>query len=523
MLSSSGVAVNRALLLTLSLLQYASGSLGVNSGVSNYSFPDDFIFGVASAAYQIEGAWNEGGKGESMWDTYIHQHPNYTVDRSNADVAADSYHRFMDDIEMIKSIGITYYRLSISWPRLLPNGMDNYISQEGKKYYRTLFEELLKANITPVVTLFHWDMPTPLMDLGGWANPKIVDYFEDYARVVFNLYGDIIKMWTTINEPHQQCYNGYSRDHFVPAIKSGGIGGYLCTHYTLLSHARVYRMYEKEYKPYQKGQIAITLDAFWADPKDSNSPEDVVAAEDYLQMHLAIYSHPIFSDVGDYPNFVRERVNNMSRQQGFPRSRLPYFTDEEVQALQGSSDFFSLNHYTTFLITPSSIEADWQVPSWDHDTGVRMEQNLSWPMPGADWLTVNPPGLRKTLNWIQNNYRMLKEIPIIITENGMCDWGETDDYERVSYYNDYLYQVLLAMYEDGCNVKGYFSWTLMDDFEWIDGYSAKFGLFKVDFDSPEKTRTAKLSAHSYANIAQTRRIDFDYIKPPLDYSKLLVE
>ncbi|CAH0605489.1 unnamed protein product [Chrysodeixis includens] len=514
MRSASRVALFGALLVTLSLLQSAGGSTGVFRA-SNYSFPDDFIFGVSTAAFQIEGGWNEGGKGESMWDTYLHKHPEYTPDRSNGDVAADSYHKYMDDIKIIQDLGVDHYRMSISWPRILPNGTDNNISHEGVMYYRTLFEELLKVNITPIVTLFHWDMPTVLMDLGGWSNPKVIEYFEDYARIAFNLYGDIIKTWTTLNEPHQHCYQGYGLDYFVPALMSHGVGEYLCTHYTLLAHARVYRMYEKEFRPYQKGKVGITLDAFWAKPKDPNKLEDVHAADAYLQMHLDIYAHPIFSDVGDYPAFVRERVNNMSLEQGFSRSRLPYFTDEEIVALRGSSDFFGLNHYTTFIMSPSSMESGWLVPSLDHDTGVRVEQNLTWPKPGAPWLTVYPPGFRMLLNYVHDNYRMLKDIPILITENGMSDLGQIEDYERVAYFNDYLHQVLLAIHEDGVNVKGYFAWTLMDDFEWSDGYTAKFGLYKVDFDSPERTRTPKLSAKNYANIVRTRRIDFNYIKPPI--------
>ncbi|XP_072939650.1 myrosinase 1-like isoform X2 [Epargyreus clarus] len=492
-------------------LCFANGvSAVIGSGSSNFTFPENFMFGVATAAFQIEGAWNEGGKGESMWDTYIHKHPDYTPDLSNGDVAADSYHKYKDDIVMIQTLGVEYYRLSISWPRLLPQGTDNHINKEGARYYRKVLEELIKANITPVVTLFHWDLPTPLMDLGGWTNPKMVDYFEDYARVAFTLYGDIVKIWTTINEPHQQCYNGYDGDYFVPALNSHGVGVYLCAHYLILGHARVYHLYDKEFRPHQKGKIGITLDAFWAEPKDPSKVEDQEAAERYLQMRVGLFAHPIYSETGDYPALVREVVNNNSMLQGYARSRLPVFSPQEIEMVRGSSDFFGLNHYTTFLMSPSTMEKGWFVPSYDHDTGVRMDQDPNWPIPGSTWLSIYPAGFRKILNWLTKQYGA--DVPIIITENGMCDWGGINDYERVSYYNKYLYQLLLAIYQDGCNVQGYFAWTLMDDFEWKDGYTSKFGLFHVDFDSPEKTRTPKLSALNYRHIVKTKKIDFNYIK-----------
>ncbi|XP_030041345.2 myrosinase 1 [Manduca sexta] len=515
MRSSCKVAQSGAVLATLSLLCLAheASVLDDSSGWSNYSFPDDFIFGVSTAAYQIEGAWNEDGKGESMWDTYLHEHPDFTADRLNGDVATDSYHRYMDDIQIVKDLGVKYYRLSISWPRLLPNGTDNNVNNAGAKYYRTLFEELIKVNITPVVTLFHWDMPTALMDLGGWSNPLMVDYFVDYARVAFKLYGDIINFWTTVNEPHQHCYNGYGSTIFVPAINSSGVAEYLCSHYILLGHAKAYRLYDKEFRPYQKGKIGITLDAFWGEPKDANKQEDRDAVETYLQMHFGLYAHPIFSMEGDYPPFVRERLDTYSEYEGFARSRLPTFTEEEVKALLGSSDFFGLNHYTTYLMSPSTMEPGWKVPSLEHDTRVKLEQHPKWPKPGADWLTVYPPGFRKLLNWVTNKYG--RNIPIIVTENGMCDHGQIDDYERVSYYNKYLYQLLLAIHTDGCKVEGYFAWTLMDDFEWTDGYTAKFGLYSVDFNSPNKTRTPKLSAKNYRGIVKSRRINFDSFKSPI--------
>ncbi|VVC88340.1 unnamed protein product, partial [Leptidea sinapis] len=217
MQSLSCVAQSGALLASISLLLITNGVNGlVTSGLSNYSFPDNFMLGVATAAFQIEGAWNEGGKGESMWDTFLHKNPDFTLDRSNGDVAADSYHKYKQDIIMVQSLGVKYYRLSISWPRL--------------------FKELRKAKINPVVTLFHWDLPTPLMDLGGWSNPKMADFFVDYARVAFTLFGDL----------------GYGRDYFVPAIKFSGVADYLCSHNMLLGHAKVYHLYDKKFKPRQK-------------------------------------------------------------------------------------------------------------------------------------------------------------------------------------------------------------------------------------------------------------------------------
>lgn len=508
MLLLSGVALT-ALLASLSspCSALSADTTDVEfKGISNYSFPTNFMFGVASAAYQIEGAWNEGGKGLSNWDVFVHQNPDYTPDRSTGDVAADSYHLYLEDVRIIKELGVKYYRLSLSWTRILPKGTDNYINQEGVKYYKKLFKALIKNGIQPVVTLFHWDLPQMFMELGGFTNPYMVDYFEDYARVAFKLFGDVVKIWTTMNEPHMHCSAGYGGDYFAPALNLHGTGEYLCTHYMLLAHARAYHLYDKLFRPSQQGRIGITLDAFWAEPKNVTDREDRIAAERYMQMHMGMYAHPIYSDIGDYPPMVQERIGNISKHQGLLKSRLPTFTAEEVDALRGSSDFFGLNHYTTYLMSPSSHEPDWHVPSLEADTGVKLEQHPHWPKPGSDWFSVYPPGFRKLLNWISNQYG--RKHSIIITENGLCDLGGIKDIARVNYYNKYLYQLLLAMHVDKCNVEGYFAWTLMDDFEWKDGYTAKFGLYYVDFDSPKKTRKPKLSAYNYREIVKTRRINF---------------
>ncbi|XP_038220068.1 myrosinase 1-like [Zerene cesonia] len=497
------------LLTTFSVLHFPQLAA---SRYSNYTFPDNFMFGVASAAFQIEGGWNAGGRGESVWDTYLHEHPDFTADNSNGDIAADSYNKYKQDVIMVESLGVKYYRLSISWSRILPRGTDNYVNKEGVNYYRSLFKELLKANITPVVTLFHFDLPTPFMDLGGWTNPVMVDYFEDYARIVFTLFGDLVKLWNTINEPHVYCLHGYGSDYFVPVLNFPGIADYLCSHYLLLGHSRVYHLYDKHFRPHQKGKIFLTCEAFYAEPKDKNNITDVEAAERVLQLRLGLYAHPVFSENGDYPETVRKRINELSIIQGYKRSRLPVFTQEEIKLLKGSSDFFGINHYTSALMSSCPMQENWPVPSIDHDLGVFMETDPSWPIYASDWLAVYPPGFRKLLSWITKNYGT--KIPIIVTENGMSDYGGINDYNRVSYFNEYLEQLLLAIYEDGCNVIGYFAWSLMDDFEWRDGYSVKFGLFHVDFDSPERSRTPKLSAINFREIVRTKRINFDYLKRP---------
>lgn len=479
---------------------------------TNYKFPENFIFGVSTAAAQIEGAWNVDGKSESIWDHLVHKNPEFVKDGSNADVASDSYHLYKRDAEMVHELGVDTYRFSVSWPRILPTGLTNEINELGIAYYNNLINEILKYNITPMITIYHWDLPQKLQDIGGWSNAHIVDYYTDYAKILFKNFGDRVKYWITFNEPMQTCLEGYGGTYRAPALNRHGHAEYLCTHNLLKAHANVYHLFDKEYRTVNKGKIGIALDSNWAEPK-TDTQEDRDAAELYLQTHVGWYAHPIYSAEGNYPPALIKLVDQKSKEQNFTRSRLPKFTTEEVEYIKGTADFFGLNHYTTYLLTMADKEVG-SIPSHQNDVGIVRVQDPNWPSESSStWLKVVPYGFRKLLQWITKTY---SGYPIIVTENGYADFNGLDDKTRVSYYSHYLNALLHSIHEDGSVVEGYFAWSLMDNFEWDDGYVSRFGLYLVDFESPNKTRTAKDSAKLYSKVIASRRLPEDY--NPDDFS-----
>ncbi|XP_048484019.1 cytosolic beta-glucosidase-like [Plutella xylostella] len=212
------------------------------------AFPPGFKWGAATAAYQVEGAWNVSDKTPSIWDTFTHKYPERIEDGSSGDVACDSYRLWERDIEMAKELGLDYYRFSISWPRLVPNGFADQVSEDGKNYYNKLIDGLLANGIEPVVTLYHWDLPQRLQDYGGWLNPLISDWFADYARVAFSLFGDRVTTWLTINEALVVCTYGYGMGVLAPGISENDYGKYVCIKNIVMAHGKAYRVYEKEFK-----------------------------------------------------------------------------------------------------------------------------------------------------------------------------------------------------------------------------------------------------------------------------------
>ncbi|XP_048001644.1 myrosinase 1-like isoform X1 [Leguminivora glycinivorella] len=488
----------RIILLTsiLSLLVAVSGY----SDNRERRFKDDFLFGAASAAYQVEGAWNEDGKGESVWDHYFHGKPDQGP--APGDVASNSYHNYKRDVEMLRELGVDVYRFSISWPRVLSGGFSNIKNEPGLQYYDNLIDELLRHNIQPMVTMYHFDLPMVVQHLGGWTNPHSVEWFEDYARVLFDRYASKVKYWVTINQPNSVCEVGNFENLQPKSTK--GVGDYICAKHMLLAHARTYRMYEKEYKKKYGGSIGISISVNWAEPV-TNSTENAEAAETYREFTYGMYLNPIWSKSGDFPKLVKDRVAKKSKEQGFVRSRLPSLSKDEIKLIKSSADFLGLNHYTTFLISPS--KEDHPVPSIADDISVDLTTKDEWTQSHSAWLKSAPYGLYKACLHLNKQY----DYPtIFITENGWSTDKGLQDTSRSVNIQQYLKALLFAI-EDGTQVLGYTYWSLMDNVEWMAGTSERFGLYEVDFDSQEKTRTSRQSAQVYKRIIKKKIVEENWL------------
>ncbi|XP_065871041.1 beta-glucosidase 15-like isoform X2 [Euphorbia lathyris] len=442
--------------------------------VSRSSFPDGFIFGTASSAYQYEGAANEDGRG-----------PNKIKDHTNGNVADDSYHRYKEDVAIMKSLGFDAYRFSISWSRLLPNGsIRGGINQRGIDYYNNLINELLRNGMKAMITLFHWDLPQGLEDeYGGFLSSKIVNDFSDYAELCFRNYGDRVKEWITLNEPYTYAAEGYGNGEKAPGRCSslncsGGDSStepYLVTHHQLLAHAAAVRLYKLKFQASQKGVIGITLNSNWILPL-SNSTTDLLAASRALAFQYDWFMEPLNSGV--YP---LEMLNYVGK-------RMPMFSKQQSLMVKGSFDFIGLNYYTSKY----GIDVPCKTKDFGFftDSCVLLATNNKdgipiGPQTGSDWLYVYPKGIEQLLLYTKSKFN---NPTIYITENGVSDLDSNsvsavlNDNLRVRYFNDHLLFVQKAIAK-GVNVKGYFAWSLLDNFEWNDGYSVRFGMVFVDYQN----------------------------------------
>lgn len=471
-------------------------------------FPDDFFWGAASSSYQIEGAWNVDGKGESIWDHVCHTDPSKIIDESNGDTAANSYEFYKEDVRALKETGFKFYRFSISWPRILPNGSHTNINDAGLQYYDNLINELLANGIQPIVTMFHWDLPQALQDFGGMLNPVIVDYFVQYAKLLIEHFGDRVKIWNTFNEPNIFCEYGYGRMIHAPYVNASGVGPYLCNYHVLLANAKVYRMYHDHYNIDKIGKIGIVLQSHFYYPKDPQKPEDVEAADTMIQFWLGQYSHPIFSKTGGYPKVMVDAIRKNSLAEGLSDSRLPVIDEHQKNLIRGTSDFFFLNYYSSAYAEPANVTTarTFTKPSLLSDANVFTVQDVNWPVAASFWLRSIPDGLRQLLIWIKKEYN---NPPLVITENGWSDHGEIDDIGREMYLKGHLKAIQDAIVEDGCNVLGHMTWSIIDNFEWTMGYTERFGLYHIDFTSENKTRTAKNSSKFLRKVIETGKVPTD--------------
>ncbi|CAH0723456.1 unnamed protein product, partial [Brenthis ino] len=473
-------------------------------------FPEGFKFGASTSAYQVEGAWNVDGKTNSIWDEFAHNRTYLIRDGSNGDVATNSYYLYKRDVEMLRELGVDFYRFSLSWSRILPTSFPDKINKAGVEYYNNLIDELLKYNIEPVVTIYHWDLPQKLQEMGGWTNPHVVQWYADFARIAFTLFGDRVKYWNTVNEPSQICYFGYETEFLAPGLKILGVSCYLCVKNLLLAHATAYHMYDNEFRPQQNGIIFITISVLdftplWEDQED--------AANVAHQFESGIFIHPIFSKTGDYPPLVTAKVAAKSAEQGFFRSRLPKLSQEEIEFIRGTSDYFGLNYYVTLLVYRDKFdEKPYESPSVLDDIDIRF-----YAAPGSSIMN-------STLSLPQGFYEILRMIreefgnpPVFITENGFTSPNTLVDIDRINKLKSYMSAVLDAI-DSGSNVVAYTIWSLMDNFEWFNGYLARFGLYQVDYNSPLRTRTPRMSAFFFKDVIRERALDplwaqYDFSRP----------
>ncbi|CAM8884347.1 unnamed protein product [Rhodiola kirilowii] len=479
--------------------------LSASQNITRGSFPKGFVFGTASSAYQYEGAVKEDGRGMTIWDTFARKFGKVS-DFSNGDIAVDQYHRYPEDIQLMKDMGMDAYRFSIAWSRIFPNGTGP-INQAGVDHYNNLINALLAKGIEPYVTLYHWDLPQALEHRYlGWLDRQIINDFAIYAETCFQKFGDRVKHWITFNEPHTFAVQGYTGglqapgrcsilSHLLCKDGNSSTEPYIAGHNVLLSHAAVVDVYRRKYKAKQKGSVGVSFDVIWYEPA-TNSTKDIEATQRAQDFQLGWFLDPLM--FGDYPKTMRHRVGG----------RLPTFSSAEAALLKGSLDFVGINHYTTFYAQDNSSSIVGRITDIFTDSGT-----ATLPFRGlkpigdranAIWLYIVPGGMRSLMNYIKQKY---DNPTVIITENGMDDPNNLliplkdalKDEKRIRYHNDYLTNLLAAIKEDGCNVKGYFAWSLLDNWEWSFGFTSRFGLYFVEYNN-NRTRHAKDSVQWFKNF-----------------------
>ncbi len=464
--------------------------------------PNNFLFGAASASYQVEGAWNEDGKGLSNWDVFS-KIPGKTFENTNGDVAVDHYHRYKEDIALMAEMGLESYRFSISWPRIFPNGTGE-VNEKGLEFYNNLIDECLKHDIVPFVTLYHWDLPQALEEKGGWKNKETVDAFVRFADTCFQSFGDRVNHWITFNEAVIFCSLGYLTGAHPPGIEGDVKGYFQTTHNVFVAHARAVELFKQNG---QTGEIGITHvfnPAFSIDDAEENK---------FAEMHANAYATHWFYDPilkGEYPEYV---VNGLNEQ-----GLLPEMTEEELDVLKRTApmnDFIGLNYYSpqrvmkndSALVMAGGRENSTGRPGNPSFDGVyktvKMDDKVytKW-----DW-EISPEAFLDGMHMLKDRYG---DVKIYITENGLGDVdpivdGEIMDTPRIEYIEGHLRAVKHAV-QQGINVAGYYAWSAIDLLSWLNGYKKQYGFIYVDHNNG-LARKKKQSFHWYKEIIATRAED----------------
>lgn len=462
------------------LVQLKSNALSIqNNNVR--TFPKDFRWGVATAAYQIEGGVNEGGRGKSIWDTFCRV-KDAIKNGDTGDVACDHYHRWREDVELMRQLGVKNYRFSIAWPRIVPDG-SGPTNQAGLDFYERLVDELLKKGVEPFVTLYHWDLPQALQDKGGWTNRETTDAFASYADAVTKRLSDRVKYWITHNEPMSVTSLGYVTGEHAPGIKDP-ITALKVSHHLLLSHGKAVQAIRANDKA--KAKVGIVNVTIQVEPA-SNRDDDVAAAKRFDGVVNRWYCEPVFK--GSYPQDTFDFFAGLLRNKNFLSAQ-----DGDMKTIQTPIDFLGVNYYTRIVV---GIGTD--IPLFIRFQPPQLETTeMGWE--------VYPQGLYEQLKRANQEYAP-KEI--FVTENGaaykdeLTKDGKVIDEKRVVYLREHLLQANRAI-QDGIPLKGYFVWSLMDNFEWAHGYSKRFGLVYVDY--PAQKRIVKRSGEWFAQVMKKNSI-----------------
>lgn len=434
-------------------------------------FPKNFLWGAGTSAYQVEGAWNLDRKGKSIWDEFSHT-PGKIADGRTGDIACDGYNRVPEDVGLMKHLNLETYRFSLSWPRIFPEGKGQ-INSAGLDFYDRLVDNLFENNIEPFPTLYHWDLPQALQDNGGWGNRETAHYFAEYASVVGHKLGDRVKSWTTHNEPWVTAFLGHMAGVFAPGLSDPKLALQVA-HNLLLSHGEATQAL-RTLLP--EAQIGIVLNFDAVDPA-TNSKADQQAAKRYDGFLNRWFLNPLFR--GNYPDDMLEYYAGLSPQVEFG----------DMDLISTPIDFLGVNYYRRNVVKDDPTSP---IPN---ASSVEVSGSEYTDM---DW-EVYPQGLYETIMRASDEYK----VPAIyITENGaaykdsLTPEGRVEDRQRENYLRQHLIEVHRAI-QSGANVKGYIAWSLMDNFEWALGFSKRFGIVHVDFDTQK--RTIKNSGHWYSQV-----------------------
>ena len=452
------------------------------------TWPEAFTFGVATAAYQIEGAVHEDGRGPSIWDTFSHT-PGRVAGGDTGDVACDHYHRYAEDVALMRELGVDSYRFSVAWPRVQPDG-SGAVNQAGLDYYSRLVDTLLDNGIEPAVTLYHWDLPQALEDNGGWTVRDTARRFADYSAVVAGALGDRVHRWITLNEPWCSSMLGYSIGAHAPGRREGQ-GAIAAAHHLLLGHGLAVPAIRAA-DP--RGEVGITLN-MQPVTAASDSPEDRAAADRFLMNANLLFTDPVLA--GRYPELARETYAAVTD--------FSFIQDGDLRTTAAPLDFLGVNYYFPSDIAQGPYAADDPAQRTATDLGAEPVVAADAELTAMGW-PVEADGLYRLLTWLKETYPSLP--PVYITENGravddvVTPEGAVHDSDRVRYLDEHLHAVSRAR-SDGVDVRGYYCWSLLDNFEWAEGYAKRFGLVYVDYATQQ--RIPKDSYAWYRDLIRARR------------------